>query len=353
MTRILVISDIHNRHAKVQKLLETVEYDRCIMLGDFFDDFNDFPEDVRQTALWLRDTVIPNKKITILTGNHCQSYIYSFNPNAWCTGFTKEKHAAIFSVLDYDTFRANFKWFHVEQGFLFSHAGVTNKVWKEIQRMEPEGTALFDVLHRWVDKSDNGIRTLTAMPLFEAGWSRGGRQANGGMTWADWSEFGPISGVNQIVGHTPHKVPEINIQFDDGVVKRINAYDWAWNSEKLLTRNVTSLNFALDTHSHHFAIIEDGKVQLWDWDLMIPMSKYSLITTPNGLPFSPETQIVEPHYGVFRIRQSELAPSREVTGAELCKNLGFSCEYVNVVMVLGNYIRDGYKIEFVRQLFQT
>lgn len=49
MTRILVISDIHNRHAKVQKLLDTVEYDRCVLLGDFFDDFNDFPEDARQT----------------------------------------------------------------------------------------------------------------------------------------------------------------------------------------------------------------------------------------------------------------------------------------------------------------
>ena len=348
MSRTLVISDIHNRYAKVQKLLETVEYDQCIMLGDFFDNFNDFPEDARLTAMWLRDEVIPNKKITLLTGNHDFAYFYAYNKATRCSGYSDAKHKAIFSVLDYDTIRENFKWFHVAEGFLFSHAGITNKVWKDMKRMEPEGATLLDVLPKWIAKSDNGVRTMTAMPLFEAGWTRGGPQEHGGILWADWSEFGPISGVNQIVGHTPHSVPEINIQFGDGLVKRINAYEWAWSSEEFLKRNVTSINFALDTHSHHFMIIEDGKVQLWDWDLMMPMTKGAAITTPNGLPFSPDTQIVQPDYGVFTITYPN-GDMAETTGLELCRWHMHTLSSSNVVIHLANLLKTGCKVAFTRR----
>jgi len=43
-------------------------------------------------------------------------------------------------------------------------------------------------------------------PWFGAVASRGGPQAVGGPLWLDWDdEFAPVTGVNQIVGHTEHR----------------------------------------------------------------------------------------------------------------------------------------------------
>ena len=40
-------------------------------------------------------------------------------------------------------------------------------------------------------------------PILGAGDDRGGAQYFGGPLWMDWDNLMPISGINQIVGHTP------------------------------------------------------------------------------------------------------------------------------------------------------
>lgn len=348
MSKTLVISDIHQRHKKVRKLLSETEFDHCIMLGDYFDDFNDFPEDARQTALWLRDEIMPNDKITLLIGNHDIAYFFAYNQATRCSGYSDAKHKAIFSVLSYDDIIARFKWFHVQDGFLFSHAGITNKVWQEMKMREDENANLIDVLPKWIDRSFDGVRTLTAMPLFEAGWTRGGPQQHGGILWADWQEFGPIKGINQIVGHTPHNVPEVKVQLGDGVVKYLNAYDWSWSRDQLLAKTITSLNFALDTHTKHYAIIEDGIVTLWDWDMKLTMDKSHQIGTPNGLPFSPATQLGQPDYGVFQVANPVNGYLEELTGADMCRFNKFDISTSNVTMVLASLLGRGCTVKFLR-----
>ena len=349
MARIIVISDIHQRHQKVQKLLDSMEFDRCILLGDHFDDFGDSPEDARQTAIWLKEKIFTDPRFVVLFGNHDYAYVFSYNQNTRCSGYSEAKRAAIFSVLSYDEIIAHVKFFHVEDGFLFSHAGVTNSVWKEMQMAEPDGVKLLDVLPKWVKRSFDGVRTLTATPMFDCGWSRGGRSQYGGMIWADWSEFSPVAGVNQIVGHTPHDVPEVAVKLSSGDVRYYNANEWVLNKEAVLAKQVTSINYALDTHSHHFAIITDGDVELWDWNTLLPMKEGLIITSETGGDFVPDKQLHQPDYGVFRFTNPQ-GQSELITGTELC---AFDHYFVpsssNVMMIIAEKLKAGYKVAFVRR----
>lgn len=349
MKRTIVVADIHQNHAKVQKLLETMEFDRCILLGDFFDQFHDFPEDSRQTAIWLKEKVFSDPRFVVLVGNHDLSYYFAFNKNAWCSGFSHLKRQAIFEVLTYDEILDRVKFFHVEDGFLFSHAGITNAVWKEMRMMEPDGAKLLDVLPKWIERSLTGVRTLQHMPLFEAGWSRGGRQQHGGILWADWSEFSPVSGVNQIVGHTPHEVPEITVKLAGGAVKHYNAVEWAYNKHAVLAKQLQSVNYALDTHLNHFMVITDGDVELWDWNTMLPMKEGSIITSATGAEFVPERQLHQPDFGVFRIAGPQ-GVTNEITGKELCDlNNFFMASASNVMMLLSKQLKDGNRVTFLRR----
>jgi len=349
MSKILVIPDTHHKWKKAQQLIDSVEFDRCVLLGDHFDNFNDFPEDARQTAIWLKEKVFPDPRFVVLYGNHDLAYVFSYNQDAWCSGYSDAKRKAIFSVLSYDEIINRVKFFHEEAGFLFSHAGITNAVWKEMQMAEPDGVKLLDVLPKWVKRSFDGVRTLTAMPLFAAGWSRGGRQQHGGILWADWSEFSPVSGVNQIVGHTPHDVPEITVKLASGAVKHYNAIEWAYNKEALKAKQLQSINFALDTHLNHFAIITDGDVEIWDWNTMLPIREGTIITSETGSPFVPERQLHQPDYGVFRFT-NPAGKSEIITGRELCQfEQFFLVNSSNVMAIIARKLKDGYKVAFVRR----
>ena len=213
--------------------------------------------------------------------------------------------------------------------------------------MEPEGSKLLDVLPKWVQRSFDGARTLSSMPLFECGWSRGGQNQHGGMLWADWSEFSPVSGVNQIVGHTPHGVPEVTVKFADGNVRYYNANEWVYNKAAVLAKQVSSINYDMDTHLNHFAIITDGDVEIWDWNTMLPMKEGSVITSETGAPFIPDRQLHQPDFGVFRV--TNLSDQSEIiTGKELCDYTQSSTNPSNVMMILAQKLTEGYKIAFVR-----
>jgi predicted phosphodiesterase len=264
--RTLVISDIHNRTVQAQRLLDEVKYDRAILLGDYFDQFNDTPDHAHNTALWLKEFVLDNPKITALIGNHDQYYYWPWYSYLLGSGFTTAKSHAIRKVLNQSDFE-KLKFFTIDQGFVLSHAGVSSQVWKEIMAYEsydgPNTIEMFTtILERKVDANIAAISQNRPAELFMAGYDRGGSVRNGGMTWVDWSSFGPVKGINQIVGHTPHVLPDILVQGEQGSLKRYTAsqyYTTTINWDK-----ITSKNFALDTHGSHYIIIEDGKVDIYD-----------------------------------------------------------------------------------------
>jgi len=80
--------------------------------------------------------------------------------------------------------------------------------------------------------------------LLGRGLSRSADQNIGGINWLDWDELVPIPGLNQLVGHTP--------------------------SQSVRYKNTsTSQNICLDTNLRHYAVFEDGKLEIKSYDELI------------------------------------------------------------------------------------
>ena len=267
--KLLVIPDIHNRIVQAQSIMESVAHDKCILLGDYFDNYGDNIYDASNTAAWLRDVILPNPKIVPLIGNHDVNYFWNFHPQFRCSGYRDEKYHAIRKEINQDHVR-QFKFFHIEDNWCFSHAGLTVGLWKSMamgydQAADETRFQFFTrVLTDWVRKTVEDIDLIKNLPLLGIGYERGGSQQYGGIDWVDWSKFASIQGVNQIVGHTPHKVPEVHVQFVGGGYKKKYVTDYLKNIASYSGDDVVSLNFALDTHLGHYAVITDGSVIVYD-----------------------------------------------------------------------------------------
>jgi hypothetical protein len=76
-------------------------------------------------------------------------------------------------------------------------------------------------------------------PFIAAGRGRGGPARVGGVDWLDWeTEFIPINGLNQIVGHSNGK--EVRVK-----------------------KGLDSVNYCVDTHLHHIVeVFEDGSLKI-------------------------------------------------------------------------------------------
>ncbi len=191
--RTLVIADLHNHTEHADHWLKNIPHDRVVFLGDYFDDFHDTVHDAHLTALWLReriDSLSPEEGVFLL-GNHDFAYLRSFDPRAYCSGYTHAKAAAIHAVLEPRHWE-RLRLAHAEQGWLLSHAGFHPSL-----VTEPTAEAILAQCETALAHPERGGA------LFGAGRDRGGMQPVGGVLWLDWSSFIPIAGLNQIVGHTP------------------------------------------------------------------------------------------------------------------------------------------------------
>ena len=264
--RILVLSDIHHRYKIAQSIIENVKHDKCVLLGDYFDNYGDLDIESENTAKWLLNFVLPNKNILPLIGNHDQMYFYKDNNNFRCSGYNDYKNLMINDVLTSDH-KKQFKFYHIEEGYLFIHAGLSSGLWKEISKdfeikdAESKIDYIDRVLGHTVVLNDKLASSNKDAPLFAAGWDRGGVHRNGGINWVDWNSFSPIKGINQIVGHTRHRIPQVRLQNIGG---GISGGDITNFYSKLATTKYSSINYAMDTDTNHYAIVENGMVDFFD-----------------------------------------------------------------------------------------
>lgn len=298
--RTLVISDIHHRHVRAQSIIESVPHDRVVLLGDYFDSHGDVNnvQSAVATAMWLRDYVVPNPKIVPLIGNHCTQYLWQNNINFRCSGYSDLKNMAINGVLE-PKHKTKFKVFHIEQGFVFSHAGLTNKLWKEYSaKFNSDGfkdkLSFFEhVLSTTVEEAIIAANRGKEHQLFAAGWDRNGFARYGGINWVDWNNLSPINGINQFVGHSIGRLPRVMVQKAGGgykkndilehydrlkIIDELNEKHDVKNEEKVL-----STSYCLDTCNNHYAVIEDGKVHFYDWQNNInlrELDKYFIPESP-------------------------------------------------------------------------
>lgn len=253
MPRTLIIADLHHRIAKADAILAYEPHDRVIFLGDTFDQFDDTPEDAHRSAVWLKAS-LANPAHTHLLGNHDLAYAYPFNANCYCSGFERAKDHAIWQVMDRaDWDRAKLCW--MQDGILFSHAGLSAKL---LKRATGGTVKTLDETLVWLDAELRKVREAadvgTDHYLYACGWSRGGREPVGGLTWADFDIDMLPTSFGQIVGHTPHAKPDFCLREPDtSHLARVTADQMG---DRALKDTWWTLD--LDTNTHHYAVLEDG-----------------------------------------------------------------------------------------------
>lgn len=191
----LVIGDIHNHWQNIENLIENTPHDKVILLGDYFDDFHDSPAAVAATAKWLKRSLDKPNRIH-LVGNHDYHYMpHMVREYLGQCGHTDDKEKAINKIIkreDWD----KLKFFHVEQDWWFSHAGVTTNWFQN-----PFKGVTEEVVNARIKKElASGLLPLC---LCAVDHKRGGKNERGGLLWNDWRNMQKIEGVKQIVGHTP------------------------------------------------------------------------------------------------------------------------------------------------------
>jgi hypothetical protein len=194
MARTLIIPDIHHKISVVDEVLERESFDRVVFLGDYFDDFNDGPEEARRTAEWLRAHV-EDARFTFLYGNHDVPYRFSA-PGLECPGYHLDKWMVVVQVLT-ESCWSRFQLHAWVDGILLTHAGWNRRF------AGAGGEVSAEFIDRLCAECLRDLSEGRMHPLAAAGTSRGGREPSGGVTWQDWRELEPIPGLRQIVGHTP------------------------------------------------------------------------------------------------------------------------------------------------------
>jgi predicted phosphodiesterase len=256
----LIIPDIHQRHSLARSIFERYvnEVDRVVFLGDFFDSFNETMYDVCMTAEFVRE-VIHHPKVVCLYGNHDISYRYN-NNESYCPGYKKEKSYSINDILKFSEW-SKFKYHHVEDGVVYSHAGFTKKL-----LLKHEINYDNQNLEEISEKTDECYRRNEPDFYTWVDNKRGGHFDFGGILWGDWEYLSLVENLNQVVGHTPQFYPQIatNLPENRKTQKICLKYhkDYArklFKYEDGIWQLPSNFNLAMDCHLKYCAILENGK----------------------------------------------------------------------------------------------
>lgn len=282
--RTLVIADIHLNFIRAQRIIDTVPHDKVVLTGDYFDAYGGGLAQTENTAIWLKEKVLYNPKIVALLGNHDVSYVFNTNAGFRCSGYSDSNNIAINKILNDDD-KSKFGVYHIDQGYVFSHAGLTNQKWKEYSaKFTGQGATetkleFFDRVMKVIAKEAmDDSKQNKDVALFAAGWDRGGIYRNGGITWVDWDSLSPIKGINQIVGHSIHRVPQVLVQKVGGGYTKQDITEYYNKTPEVYL----SISYDLDTHLNHYAVIEDGEVDIFHIDTGINLKDIKDYNIPDS-----------------------------------------------------------------------
>ncbi len=259
----LIIPDLHHKWEQAEKIIASVGADEIIFLGDYFDDFNDTPDTVRDTCEWLEGSVTNPNRIHLF-GNHDQQYAFVYR-TFQCAGYTQWKYLLINDIISYSVWD-KLKWYHFLDGkWLLSHGGLHKfNVPDSITKYRTDRPKFVSELSGYLDHEirkgfqagAEGVRSW----VFNAGHARWGSQRVGGITWCDFTrEFYPIRGINQIVGHTPQQYGvKWCLLTEDAKIFHHPFAEYTPTPESLDNTEI-STNICLDIHGNIHYGIWDGK----------------------------------------------------------------------------------------------
>lgn len=187
----LIIPDVHNRVVETETIIDKVNADNVILLGDYFDSFGDESnvELVTNTAIWLSESVKQKNRIHLF-GNHDLWYSHG-EGYPYCAGNSEFKRFVINRTFK-DWHKLKFHcWV---DDWLCTHAGLSNRIYQEYKKD-------YSILEL-MNEIENYGRKHPLVSL--VGEVRGGIDGEiGGILWCDYLEFEDIKGIKQIFGHTP------------------------------------------------------------------------------------------------------------------------------------------------------
>lgn len=192
MTDYLIIPDIHLKLSQTIRALDKFPARKVIFLGDYFDHFVEAAPDYIDLCKWLKGAIYRDDYV-FLIGNHDLNYYKNnLNSDFHCSGYEWWKNQLINDRLTTQDWR-RFKFYHYEAGIncLFTHAGLS----KLYQKYAKNSFAELEIEARKIENLKESL-------FCKAGLFRGGSGV-GGPLWCDIQEFSPISGLNQVFGHTP------------------------------------------------------------------------------------------------------------------------------------------------------
>lgn len=221
----LIIPDVHNKIDVADKILNTITHDHAWFLGDYWDNFHDTAADAVAVAQWVLEK-LNNPRITLLLGNHDYHY---WKPHLQkCSGYTWQKEISISEIVKPNDFE-KLKTHAWVQGWLLSHAGYSLQYAHPVKGLTPQVTA------EWDAKMEAAHAANKLPELFWCGKDRYGNNHHSGVIWQDWWTSKKVTGVNQIVGHTPHHT---------------------WRESKG--------DYCLDTGLKHVGLLQNGKLEVRD-----------------------------------------------------------------------------------------
>lgn len=249
--RVLVFSDPHQDHVKVEYLLDYERYDIAVCLGDWFDSFDhNRIGDVEKTCDILKKKVF-DKNFLTLFGNHDVHYFWD-NKFSLCSGYEASKDELISQCLWklFTHIREKMQWYVWIDDFLCTHAGISPIHIPPLGLQAKNGLLDKEKLTIWLDEGAKSAECSLASGsdhwFYRAGYGRGGRLPAGGITWLDFeTEFQPIEGLKQIVGHSYHR--KITNHPEEG---NLNPTEWK--------------NIDIDCNISQYLIIENGRLEVKD-----------------------------------------------------------------------------------------
>lgn len=243
----IIIPDLHNRVNWIENFLSSVEHDRVIFLGDYFDNFEDTSNDIELVTKWLKESIHKPNRVHLF-GTHELWYRFQHNPFIFVSGNDQMKGELINSILDIEDWKY-LRLYCFEQDFLITHAGLHSYLIYEfvlrnksifgtyIKNFNPSGRDIVDnIVGPATKEALQYVEAGKSHPWLAAGMARAGEQSVGGIIWLDWTEeFVPVPGLNQIVGHTQLDYPG-----------------------EIVTED--SKNYNLDTKNRYVGMLENGKL---------------------------------------------------------------------------------------------
>lgn len=184
-----VVGDIHGRYRVVDKVLDS--YEHVVFVGDFMDSWYE-PSEHQIRALVA---AMEADNAQVLLGNHEASYL---GPDHRCSGWdarTQQK----FNQLRY-TVDSFYRIVSIGPGVFVTHAGISLDWLRHVT-----GLPMVEVLELNHDQIFSAVNDCSFDTFSIVGKTRGGYYPFGGPLWCDWTDFQPIPGLTQIMGHTERR----------------------------------------------------------------------------------------------------------------------------------------------------